>query len=82
MLISCLSLITTVLAMSFVDRAGRKPLLYIGSAGMAICLLCLALAIPYHFRQHCTDRAPRESRDTPALNAVVKDSISRLIREN
>jgi MFS family permease len=49
-LISCLSLITTVLGMSFVDRAGRKPLLYIGSAGMAICLLCLALAIPHHFR--------------------------------
>jgi MFS transporter, SP family, arabinose:H+ symporter len=50
MLISCMSLITTVLAMSFVDRAGRKPLLYIGSVGMAICLLWLALAIPYHFR--------------------------------
>ena len=48
-MISCLSLITTVLGMAYVDKAGRKPLLYIGSAGMAICLLCLAVAIPCHF---------------------------------
>ncbi len=47
-LISCLNLGTTIIGMSFVDRAGRKPLLYVGSAGMAICLLCLAVAIPYH----------------------------------
>lgn len=48
-LISCLSLATTVLGMLMVDRAGRKPLLYVGSVGMAICLLCLAVAIPYRF---------------------------------
>ncbi len=48
-LISCLSLVTTALGMAYVDRAGRKPLLYIGSAGMALCLLCLGVAIPYHF---------------------------------
>jgi MFS family permease len=47
-LVSCLSLLATVLGMACVDKAGRKPLLYIGSAGMAICLLCLAVLIPYH----------------------------------
>jgi MFS family permease len=46
--ISCLGLLTTGLGMAYVDRAGRKPLLYTGSAGMAICLLCLAVLIPHH----------------------------------
>ena len=47
-LISFISLATTVLGMAFVDRLGRKPLLLWGSAGMAVCLLCLGLAIPHH----------------------------------
>ena len=47
-LISCLSLATTLLGMEFVDRLGRKPLLFLGSAGMALCLLTLAVAIPHH----------------------------------
>ena len=47
-LISCLSLTTTLAGMAFVDRVGRKPLLYIGSAGMAVCLLMLGMAIPHH----------------------------------
>ena len=46
-LISCLSFGTTILGMAFVDRLGRKPLLYVGSAGMALCLLALGLAIPH-----------------------------------
>jgi MFS family permease len=48
-LVSGLSLATTMLGMTFVDRLGRKPLLYLGSAGMAVCLLTLGLAIPHHF---------------------------------
>ena len=48
-MISCFSLATTALGMAYVDRAGRKPLLYMGSAGMAVCLLGLAVAIPRHF---------------------------------
>ena len=48
-LISCISLATTLLGMAFVDKSGRKPLLYIGSAGMAVCLLSLAVAIPHRF---------------------------------
>jgi MFS transporter, SP family, arabinose:H+ symporter len=47
-LISFISLATTVVGMAFVDRLGRKPLLLWGSAGMAVCLLCLGLAIPHH----------------------------------
>ncbi len=48
-LISCLSLATTLLGMATVDKLGRKPLLFFGSAGMALCLLSLGLAIPHHF---------------------------------
>jgi MFS family permease len=47
-LISCLSLVTTLAGMVFVDRLGRKPLLYLGSVGMAVCLVTLGLAIPRH----------------------------------
>lgn len=47
-LISFLSLLTTLAGLAFVDRLGRKPLLYIGSAGMACCLLFLGAAIPHH----------------------------------
>jgi len=47
-LISFISLATTVVGMAFVDKLGRKPLLLWGSAGMAVCLLCLGLAIPHH----------------------------------
>ncbi len=46
-LISCLSLVTTLAGMALVDRLGRKPLLYIGSAGMAVCLLTLGITIPH-----------------------------------
>ena len=48
-LVSGLSLLTTMLGIGFVDRLGRKPLLYLGSAGMSICLLTLGLTIPHHF---------------------------------
>jgi MFS family permease len=48
-LISGLSLATTMFGMAFVDRLGRKPLLYLGSVGMAVCLLSLGLAVPHHF---------------------------------
>jgi MFS transporter, SP family, arabinose:H+ symporter len=47
-LLSTLSLGMTVLGMAFVDKVGRKPLLLWGSAGMAVCLLSLGLAIPHH----------------------------------
>jgi SP family arabinose:H+ symporter-like MFS transporter len=47
--ISCVSLVTALIAMTVVDLWGRKPLLLIGSTGMGICLFCLAVAVPHHF---------------------------------
>ncbi len=49
-LISGLGLATTWAGTLFVDRLGRKLLLYIGAAGMAACLVCLGLTIPHHIR--------------------------------
>jgi MFS family permease len=46
--ISVLSLASTLLGLSFIDRLGRKPLLVLGSAGMFVCLTGLALAIARH----------------------------------
>ena len=48
-LISCFNLGTTLLGIAFVDKVGRKALLFVGSAGMAICFITLGLAIPRHF---------------------------------
>jgi MFS family permease len=48
-LISCFNLGTTLLGMAFVDKLGRKVLLFLGSAGMAVCFITLGLAIPRHF---------------------------------
>jgi SP family arabinose:H+ symporter-like MFS transporter len=48
-LISCLGLATTLVAMTAVDKLGRKPLLLIGSTGMGMCLLSLAMTVPHHF---------------------------------
>ena len=48
-LISFLGLATTLVAMTAVDKLGRKPLLLIGSTGMGMCLLSLATTVPHHF---------------------------------
>ena len=48
-LISCFNLGTTLIGMAFVDKVGRKALLFVGSAGMAICFITLGLALPRHF---------------------------------
>lgn len=47
--LSSLSLATTLFGAVLVDRAGRRPLLILGAAGMAICLAGLGFAIPHHF---------------------------------
>lgn len=43
-IIGAVNFFCTILAVMFIDRAGRKPLLMIGSAGMAISLGALAFA--------------------------------------
>jgi sugar porter (SP) family MFS transporter len=43
-LVGAVNLVFTVIAISTVDRVGRKPLLIGGSAGMGICLAAMGLA--------------------------------------
>jgi MFS transporter, SP family, arabinose:H+ symporter len=46
-LISAFCVVMTFVGMALVDKAGRKPLLIWGSAGMAVCLFALGMAIPH-----------------------------------
>jgi len=46
-LIGCANLISTLLAMRFLDRWGRRPMLLIASGGMAISLAVLAFSFSY-----------------------------------
>jgi len=39
--VACLSLVVTVVAVNLIDRVGRKPLLLSGAVGMGACLLLL-----------------------------------------
>ncbi|WP_058189405.1 sugar porter family MFS transporter [Terracidiphilus gabretensis] len=43
--VGAVNVIFTIIAMLLVDRAGRKPLLLGGSAGMAVCLVAMGWAI-------------------------------------
>jgi len=43
--IGATNLLFTLIAMSVIDRAGRKPLLLIGSVGMAVCLAAAGLIL-------------------------------------
>jgi sugar porter (SP) family MFS transporter len=44
-LLGAVNVVFTIVAMVFVDRAGRKPLLLAGSFGMTVCLLAMGWAI-------------------------------------
>jgi SP family xylose:H+ symportor-like MFS transporter len=44
-LVGAVNVIFTVVAMMYVDRIGRKPLLLIGSFGMTVCLVAMGWAI-------------------------------------
>jgi MFS transporter, SP family, sugar:H+ symporter len=41
---SVTNIVTTVIAIALVDKVGRKPLLLVGAAGQAVCLLAMAIA--------------------------------------
>jgi MFS transporter, SP family, arabinose:H+ symporter len=43
-------LVATLLALSFIDRFGRRILLLVGSVGLAVCLA--GIAAIFHFQQH------------------------------
>ncbi len=42
--VGAVNLAFTILAMTLVDKAGRRPLLIMGSLGMALCLIAMGLA--------------------------------------
>ena len=44
LLVAIVNVLATVIALVFVDRVGRKPLLYVGIGGMTLSLLVLAFA--------------------------------------
>jgi SP family arabinose:H+ symporter-like MFS transporter len=50
-LVGIVNVLFTLVAIKFVDKAGRKPLLLAGSAGMAICLLVVGGAFYFGFLQ-------------------------------
>lgn len=66
------NIITTIVAIAFVDRIGRKPLLLLGSAGMALSLATMA----YFFGTAPTDAsgAPLLT-GTPALLALIAANL-------
>lgn len=43
-LIGAINFLATIISVSLVDRKGRKPLLFVGVAGMIVGLICLTLA--------------------------------------
>ena len=50
-LVGAVNVIFTLVAIKYVDRLGRKPLLLIGSAGMAVCLATIGAAFFYGMLQ-------------------------------
>jgi SP family arabinose:H+ symporter-like MFS transporter len=47
--VAATSLVATMIAVSMIDKVGRKPLLLAGSAGMGACLLLLPAIRPMHW---------------------------------
>ncbi|MCP3145354.1 sugar porter family MFS transporter [Pyxidicoccus xibeiensis] len=59
---SITNILTTLIAIAFVDRIGRKPLLLVGSLGMALTLGTLALLFA---------TAPLDAQGNPVLQGTV-----------
>lgn len=50
-LVGAANLLFTLVAIKYVDKAGRKKLLLIGIAGMAVCLLTVGAAFYFHYEK-------------------------------
>jgi sugar porter (SP) family MFS transporter len=48
-LVSTLSLLVTALAVGLIDKVGRKPLLLVGTVGLALCLALLSAIHSFHW---------------------------------
>lgn len=62
-LVGLVNLVFTIAAMALIDRLGRRPLLGIGMAGVAICMLTLAIgfaAASYTLDGDAIERLPAE----------------------
>jgi SP family sugar:H+ symporter-like MFS transporter len=59
---SVVNVLTTLIAIATIDRLGRKPLLLIGSAGMAVTLLTLAVLF---------GTAPLDAQGQPVLDGAA-----------
>ena len=62
-LVGIVNLVFTVIAMMFIDKIGRRPLLGIGLAGITICMLTLSYGFgsaTYAFNQDSIDKLPAE----------------------
>ena len=53
LLLAGLNLMTTILGMALIDKAGRKTLLLTGAAGMSLCLFVLSGRLPWITPLHC-----------------------------
>jgi len=59
---SVVNIVTTLVAISLIDRVGRKPLLLVGSAGMALTLGIMAVIF---------GTAPMNAHGAPALHGAL-----------
>jgi MFS transporter, SP family, sugar:H+ symporter len=59
---SVVNIVTTLIAISLIDRVGRKPLLMVGSAGMAVTLGIMAVIF---------GTAPMNAHGAPALHGAL-----------
>ena len=78
-IIGLVNLVFTLVAMRFIDRIGRKPLLLIGSAGMAIALLTTANAFraaEYRLDETTIQKMIEDERGAEARGARVYAPIA------
>ncbi len=62
-LVGLVNLVFTIVAMSFIDKIGRRPLLGVGLAGIALCMFTLSYGFgsaTYTFNQDSIDSLPAE----------------------
>lgn len=67
LLVAVTNMLATIIALVFVDRVGRKPLLYAGLGGMTICLVSLA----YSFHSPAAFGAPPGVAATVCLMVYI-----------